>query len=1159
MEHIIGMRPLVKFQWLFTALFLGFLALPAAATTYYVDINSTNPTPPYTDWSTAATNIQAAIDQSTNGDSVLVNDGVYQTGGETINGFNTTNRVAINKSITVQSINGPSVTVIQGSPPQPPNGGVRCVYMTNNAALIGFTLTGGSATAYYFNLNQNDSGGGVWCEANNAVLSNCVITANFAGYDGGGVYQGTLLNCTVSQNSINPFSPSGQGGQGGGGVYQSILINCMVISNAITNLYFQASYGYGGGAYSSELTNCVVADNWIATNNGVGGSGGGGAYLGTLVNCTITGNSAWFGGGTYEANMTNCIDYYNTSQDPLSINDYGGFISYSCATPMPFGTANITNAPLLASISCISTNSPCRGAGDVAATSGVDINGNPWANPPSMGCDEPYPGNVTGTNVTVGISTPYTSYPPGYVANFQVNISGPVTASVWNFGDGTIVTNMLSITHSWPAVGPYPVTLTAYNDSYPTGVVATLTINVSTSLVYYVDLNSHYPGPPYRTWSSAAATIQDAVNAANPGSLVLVTNGTTSAPNTNLNAMYYNGGMVAPNGTFYRVAVTNPITVESVHGPGTTLIVGNIGTSAGCVYLANGASLIGFTLTNGINGGIFGSTNTVITNCVITHCSAYQGNGGIIEGLLYNCLITNTSGTYQSFVHNSTFVMSGEMNSGLDDCVLSNGGPADGGILNNCLITHNSGGVGGNGGGAYGDGAHRIVLNNCVISSNTAASGGGVYGSLSSYCVLNNCLVVSNYATQEGGGAYQAQLNNCTIISNAVRNTGGFQVGGGAALCVLTNCSLIGNLANLGGGAYAGQLTNCTLLGNTAYSMGGGAYNGFLYNCLVVSNTAGPGGGVYGGTVNQSTILDNLSLDGQGGGACNSMLYDCLISSNMALNAASSESGGGAFNSRLTNCLLTYNFSATNGGGAYQSTLVNCTVAFNSGVLGGGIVNCHADNCILYYNTGGDFSPNTSAYPLNYCCSPVLATNGFFNITGAPLFVNAAGDDFHLQSTSPCINAGNNVYVTAATDLDGNPRIQGGTVDIGAYEYQTPTSVISYAYLQQYGLPTDGSVDFVDLDGSGFNVYQDWIAGLNPTNPASVLIMLSPPATNNTSGITVTWQSVSGILYNLQRTTNLPTPFSTIQSNIVGNAGTTSYTDTSATNNIPYFYRVGVP
>lgn len=189
-----------------------------------------------------------------------------------------------------------------------------------------------------------------------------------------------------------------------------------------------------------------------------------------------------------------------------------------------------------------------------------------------------------------------------------------------------------------------------------------------------------------------------------------------------------------------------------------------------------------------------------------------------------------------------------------------------------------------------------------------------------------------------------------------------------------------------------------------------------------------------------------------------------------------------------------------------------------------------------------------------------MPTNGVGNITNNPAFVDAVNGDFHLQSNSPCINAGNNVYVFVTNDLDGNPRIIGGTVDIGAYEYQTPGSVISYAWLQQYGLRADGSADYADYDGTGMNVYEDWIAGLDPTNPASVLVMLPPASASNAVGLVVSWQSVSNITYFLQSSTNLGNgpAFSTIQNDIAGQAGTTSYTDTTATNNGLYFYRVGV-
>ena len=179
--------------------------------------------------------------------------------------------------------------------------------------------------------------------------------------------------------------------------------------------------------------------------------------------------------------------------------------------------------------------------------------------------------------------------------------------------------------------------------------------------------------------------------------------------------------------------------------------------------------------------------------------------------------------------------------------------------------------------------------------------------------------------------------------------------------------------------------------------------------------------------------------------------------------------------------------------------------------------------------------------------------------TSPPIFVNGT-NDFHLQFNSPCINAGNNSFAVGTNDLDGNSRIVGGTVDIGAYEYQSPASVLSYAWAQQYGLPTDGSADYLDLDGTGMENWQKSIAGLNPTNPASVLAMLPPPPANNSAGVTVTWQSMNNRTYYIQRTTDLTAQpaFSAIQSNLVGQTGITSFTDTTATNSGPYFYRVGI-
>ena len=254
-------------------------------------------------------------------------------------------------------------------------------------------------------------------------------------------------------------------------------------------------------------------------------------------------------------------------------------------------------------------------------------------------------------------------------------------------------------------------------------------------------------------------------------------------------------------------------------------------------------------------------------------------------------------------------------------------------------------------------------------------------------------------------------------------------------------------------------------------------------------------------------------------------------------------------------------FAPGYGGGSFNANLANCTICWNSAKSsGGGTYGCPLKNCIVYYNS----APNGSNYydsivnNKNNCCTIPLPSGGTANFTNAPLFVNMAGGNFRLQTNSPCINAGNNDYATTSTDLDGRPRIVGSTVDVGAYEFQGSGMGEFIGWLQQYGLATSGSADYVDSDGDGMNNWQEWIAGTNPTNAASFLEILS--LSNSVSGSTVTWQSVGGKTYFLQRSTNLAMQpaFSSIQSNLTSQADTTSFTDTTATNGDLFFYRVGV-
>ena len=895
-----------KLNLLVAGMFLAAMS-SALGTVRYVNVNNANPTPPYTTWATAARDIQNAVDAAGAGDEIVVTNGVYAP-------------VTVDTPLTVRSVNGPDLTVVNGS------GVAQCAYLANDAVLVGFALANGSASYGVDGSGGAGSygvavGGGVYCESTSAVLSNCVLSGNSApgGY-GGGACGGTLNNCTLTGNSA----------YWGGGAYGCALNNCTLTGNT--------AWENGGGAYSDSRQPC------------------------TLNNCALTGNSASDGGGAYGCALNNCIVYFNSDANEGNYDPSSTF-NYCCTTPIPTnGVGNISADPQLASASHLSAESPCIGAGSATYASGTDIDGEAWANPPSIGCDEYHAGAVTGP-LTVSLTTTLTNVAAGLPLGLTAFIEGPTDLSEWVFDDGFVQVNEPYTSHAWTTPGDYLVALWAFNDSYPKGVSATLTIHVEEGL-HYVAASSGSPVAPYTSWATAATNIQDAVDVAATGATILVTNGT-----------YATGGRITPStgdGATNRVVVDKPLTVRSVNGPGVTVIQGQMsGATNGymrCVYLTNAAMLVGFTLTNGVaiyGGGVFcGSSSAVLCNCVLSGNSAAGGYGG---------------GTY-------------------------------GGTLNNCTLTGNS----------------------------ATWLGGGAYDGM-----LNNCTLTSNSASYEGGGTYDGTLNNCTLTGNSAEH------GGGVDNSTLNNCTLSGNWATYGGGAFGGTLNNCTLIGNSATNWGGGAYDGTLNNCIVYLNTA------------------------------------------------------------------------TQGANYYRDQY-------------GGV--------------------------LTYCCTTPMPTNGVGNITNVPLFVDQANGNLRLQSNSPCINSGNNAYVVGSTDLDGAPRIVGGTVDIGAYEYQKPTSIISYAWLQQYGLPTDGSADFTDPDHDGMNNWQEWIAGTDPTDALSVLKMTSATKTNNPAGLVVTWQSVNTRMYYLQSSTNLAAlpAFSTIQSNIVGQAGTTSYTDTNAVGSGPYFYCVGV-
>ncbi|MGJ7033108.1 choice-of-anchor Q domain-containing protein [Niabella hirudinis] len=223
----------------------------------------------------------------------------------------------------------------------------------------------------------------------------------------------------------------------------------------------------------------------------------------------------------------------------------------------------------------------------------------------------------------------------------------------------------------------------------------------------------------------------------------------------------------------------------------------------------------------------------------------------------------------------------------------------------------------------------------------------------------------------------------------------------------------------------------------------------YVNSRLIRQNT---GGGMHN-TASSPTIA-NCSFTGNNadwvGGLYNHFSYSTIINCSFTQNYTVSVGGGGmhneGFSTTITNCSFTGNYTDDSGGGMYNSsgaapTITNCSFSGNyATLLGGGIFDDETNfsvqlrNSIIWGNTAAN-GAGIFEYGPNAIVNNSIVQGGV-NGNKNPLFVDAANGNVRLQCGSPAINAGNNSYIPGGitTDLDGNARIQGTTVDMGAYE-----------------------------------------------------------------------------------------------------------------------------
>ncbi len=309
---------------------------------------------------------------------------------------------------------------------------------------------------------------------------------------------------------------------------------------------------------------------------------------------------------------------------------------------------------------------------------------------------------------------------------------------------------------------------------------------------------------------------------------------------------------------------------------------------------------------------------------------------------------------------------------------------------------------------------HGFTIEHGSFDSSSNQGSGVEVGN--AFPTITGNIITANTGAGEGGGIYVnfggPLIDSNTVSSNTVALFGGtegagIEVGGTTSpVAQISNNTITGNFGvGFGGGIglfAAGPVIveNNIITGNSAQSEGGGidvVNNGgtIIVQNLITGNSAPSGAGIY--------ILEPSGSDGHK-----------LINNTVAGNNASTD-------------------AAVVADGFNANAVIENNIIVSSGTEKGLLCNpnFHDGPPTVHFNDVFSSHGLASAYAGD--CTGFSGSNG--NISADPLFVSSS--NYHLLGSSPAIDAGDNSAPNLPTlDLDGNPRIVNGTIDMGIYEFQ---------------------------------------------------------------------------------------------------------------------------